>query len=202
MLKRILYISLISLLSCSKSDLQNLRKEYSNLIFKDSKDSVSTKVDSLKIPEISSNEVTEISPNISSSKTENRRQEIVNFSQKYLGTPYLYGSINPKIGFDCSGFINYVYRHFGYEVPRSTKEFFNFGKEIPIENVQKGDLLIFNGTDLNSPEIGHIGIVLNPKGKNSDFIHSSSGKANGVTISSLSEPHYEARFVKAIMILE
>ena len=119
-----------------------------------------------------------------------------------MGTPYLYGSTNPEIGFDCSGFINYVYQHFGYVVPRSTKEFFNFGKEVSIENVQKGDLLIFNGTDLDSPEIGHIGIVLNPKGKNSDFIHSSSGKANGVTITFLSEPHYLARFVKAICVIE
>ena len=182
--------------------MKNLQKEYSNLIFRNSKDSISANIDSTKVPEISPTKRIEIPTSHSSSPTENRSVEIVDFARKYLGTPYLYGSTNPEIGFDCSGFINYVYQHFGYVVPRSTKEFFDFGKEVSIENVQKGDLLIFNGTDLDSPEIGHIGIVLNPKGKNSDFIHSSSGKANGVTITSLSEPHYTARFVKAISVIE
>ena len=193
---------LLTLLSCSDSDMKNLQKEYSNLIFRNSNDSISANIDSTKVPEISPTKRIEIPTTHSSSPTENRRVEIVDFARKYLGTPYLYGSTNPEFGFDCSGFINYVYQHFGYVVPRSTKEFFNFGKEVSIENLQKGDLLIFNGTDLDSPEIGHIGIVLNPKGKNSDFIHSSSGKANGVTITSLSEPHYTARFVKAISVIE
>ncbi|TXF79627.1 NlpC/P60 family protein [Chryseobacterium sp.] len=134
--------------------------------------------------------------------TGKNRQDLVNFAGKYLGTPYVYGSVDPAVGFDCSGFINFVYQRFGYNVPRSSKDFLNYGSEIPLHKVQKGDLLIFNGTDLNIQEVGHIGIVLKAAGKNSEFIHSSSGKANGVTVSSLSSPHYTARFIKAISVID
>ncbi|MBH1959888.1 MAG: C40 family peptidase [Flavobacteriia bacterium] len=131
----------------------------------------------------------------------NQRKELVKFAYRYLGTPYVYAAADPKTGFDCSGFIYYVYRHFGFEVPRSSKDFLDFGQEIPVDKVRTGDLLIFYGTDVQTPEVGHIGIVSRAAGSQSDFIHASSGKANGVTVSSLSSPHYTARFVKAITII-
>ncbi len=132
---------------------------------------------------------------------DNQRKGVVKFAYRYLGTPYVYAAADPKTGIDCSGFIHYVYRHFGFEVPRSSKDFLHFGQEISVDHVQVGDLLIFYGTDLQTPEVGHIGIVSRAAGSNSDFIHASSGKANGVTVSSLSSPHYTARFVKAITVI-
>ncbi|MBA4318218.1 MAG: glycoside hydrolase [Flavobacterium sp.] len=126
------------------------------------------------------------------------RDNIVNFGMDLLGTPYIEAS-SSKDGFDCSGFVYYVFKHHKIQVPRSSSQFKNFGKEIPIENVKKGDILLFLSPTRNS--IGHIGIVTNPKGKHSDFIHASSGREMKVIISSLKQEGYTRRFVKAIDVL-
>jgi len=85
------------------------------------------------------------------------------------------------------------------KVPRSSIDFEHFGKEIPIANVRKGDILLFLSPTRN--EIGHVGIVSNPKGMESDFIHASSGGSMKVIISSLTTKGYTKRFVKAISVL-
>jgi cell wall-associated NlpC family hydrolase len=126
------------------------------------------------------------------------RDDIVNFGMELLGTPYVEAS-SSKAGFDCSGFVYYVFRHHKITVPRSSSQFKNFGKEIPIENVKKGDILLFLSPSRNV--IGHIGIVTNPNGKHSDFIHASSGREMKVIITSLKNEGYTRRFVKAIDVL-
>lgn len=134
----------------------------------------------------------------------NKRQDLVDFAKQYIGTPYSFACATPEEGFDCSGFLYYVFTHYGYKVPRSSKEYEFFGKEVLLEEAKRGDLLLFAPTenDFTGANIGHIGILINEKGNHSDFIHSSSGKSKGVTISSLSEPHYTKRFVKAINIMD
>ena len=125
-------------------------------------------------------------------------QEIVNFAQTLIGVPYKYGSTNPAEGFDCSGFITYVFRHFNIAVPRSSIDFTNVGHEVPAANAATGDLILFTGTDSTNREVGHMGIVT----ENVDslrFIHSTSGKKYGVTITPLNE-YYLKRFVKVIRI--
>lgn len=126
------------------------------------------------------------------------RDNIVNFGMDLLGTPYVAAS-SSTVGFDCSGFVYYVFKHHKIQVPRSSSLFKNFGKEIQIENVKKGDILLFLSPSRNV--IGHIGIVTNPKGKNSDFIHASSGREMKVIISSLKQEGYTRRFVKAVDVL-
>ena len=123
---------------------------------------------------------------------------IVNFAQTLMGTPYLYGSTNPNKGFDCSGFITYVFNHFGISVPRSSIDFTGVGKEILVANAKRGDIILFTGTDPTERFVGHMGIVIS----NTDslrFIHSSSGKANGVTITPLNK-YYLGRFMKTIRV--
>ena len=117
---------------------------------------------------------------------------------KFLGTPYVEAGAG-KEGFDCSGFVYFVFKHNQITVPRSSADFQNFGKEIPIENVQKGDILLFLSPTRD--EIGHIGIVSNPKGIDSDFIHASSGREMKVIISNFSTTGYAKRFVKAIRVI-
>jgi hypothetical protein len=126
------------------------------------------------------------------------RDSIVNFGMGFLGTPYVEAGCS-KNGFDCSGFVYFVFQHFKIQVPRSSSEFENFGKEIPIDSVKKGDILVFLSPTRNV--IGHIGIVTNPKGKESDFIHASSGSEMKVIISSLKKEGYTKRFVKAVDVL-
>jgi len=126
--------------------------------------------------------------------------EFVNYAKTLIGTPYLYGSVDPQKGLDCSGFINAVSNHFGIKVPRSSVEFTNFGKTIETGNAAPGDLILFTGTDTSKRVVGHIGIVTDNTNGQIQFIHSSSGKAMGVTISDMAG-YYETRFVKIVRIL-
>ena len=125
--------------------------------------------------------------------------ELVEYAKTLIGTPYLYGSTDPAKGLDCSGFINAVYNHFGMKVPRSSVEFTNAGISVDADNAKPGDLILFTGTDPGKRVVGHIGIVTKNNDGEMQFIHSSSGKANGVTMSEL-EGYYETRFVKVIRV--
>ncbi|HEY0091578.1 MAG TPA: C40 family peptidase [Flavobacterium sp.] len=142
----------------------------------------------LKSTERDKNHIELQSPNV-------LKDSIVDFGMEYLGTPYVASGCG-KDGFDCSGFVFFVFEHFKIQVPRSSVDFEHFGKEITIEDVQKGDLLLFLSPTRNV--IGHIGIVSNPKGKDSDFIHASSGREMKVIVSNLSTKGYKDRFVKAV----
>jgi hypothetical protein len=131
--------------------------------------------------------------------TSYQRIEIVNFAKTLLGTTYKYGCSNPSDGFDCSGFVYYVYGHFNIKVPRSSIDFLNDGVEVSIQKARAGDLILFTGTDSNDRTIGHIGIVT----ENTDslrFIHASSGKVYSVVITALNG-YYQTRFLKVIDIL-
>jgi cell wall-associated NlpC family hydrolase len=127
--------------------------------------------------------------------------DLVSYAQDLIGIPYKYASADPVNGFDCSGFITYVFNHFGITVPRSSVDFTNQGKEISPEDARPGDLILFTGTDSTIRVVGHMGIVISEPAQPLRFIHSSSGKANGVTISPL-EGYYRSRFVKVIRVFK
>ncbi len=124
---------------------------------------------------------------------------IVAFAKTLIGIPYLYASTDPNKGFDCSGFITYVFNHFSTAVPRSSVDFTNYGKEITIEEAKPGDLILFTGTDSTIRIVGHMGIVENVQEGKLHFIHSTSGHAQGVVITSF-EKYYQSRFVKIIRL--
>ncbi len=127
------------------------------------------------------------------------RDSIVSFGMIFLGTPYVAGG-SSKHGFDCSGFVFFVFRQFNIKVPRSSSQYSNFGKEIPIDSVKRGDILVFKSPTRNA--IGHLGIVTHAKGMESDFIHASSGREMSVIITSLKHERYKRRFVKAVDVLK
>lgn len=124
---------------------------------------------------------------------------IVAFARTLIGVPYLYASTDPAKGFDCSGFITYVFTHFNMTVPRSSVEFTNYGKQIAIERSKPGDLVLFTGTDSTVRIVGHMGIIESIKNDTTYFIHSTSGKAKGVVITPLGN-YYKSRFVKVVRI--
>ncbi|MDQ6902648.1 MAG: C40 family peptidase [Bacteroidota bacterium] len=125
--------------------------------------------------------------------------EVVDFAKTLIGIKYKYGSVIKEQGFDCSGFINYVFNHFNIQVPRTTIDFTNAGTPVPLDDSREGDLILFTGTDTTGWIVGHMGIIIDNENGNIDFIHSSSGKAIGVIISSLSK-YYATRFVKVIRV--
>ncbi|MDA6068511.1 C40 family peptidase [Flavobacterium sp. AC] len=128
------------------------------------------------------------------------RDSLISYSKQYLGTPYLYAGNNPKRGFDCSGFVNYVFQHFEVTVPRSSSGYKNLGTAKKSEDFKVGDVLVFYGYR-NKTIVGHVGIICEANGMHSKFIHASSGKAGSVTISDLDSDHYSKRFYKCVDVL-
>jgi cell wall-associated NlpC family hydrolase len=126
-----------------------------------------------------------------------QRDSVVAFAKKHMGIPYSYASADPKKGFDCSGFVNYVFKHFGIALPRSSSGFATVGKSLKPEEFRVGDVLVFYGYK-DSGSIGHVGIVCEANGMKSKFIHASSGKEMAVTISELGSDMYTKRFYKCI----
>lgn len=126
-------------------------------------------------------------------------QHVVDFAKTLIGTPYKYASTDPKVGFDCSGFITYVFAHFNIIVPRSSIDFTNVGKEISSDNAKPGDLILFTGTDSTEKFVGHMGLIVSNQNQQLEFIHSTSGKKYGVTITPFND-YYRSRYVKTIRI--
>ncbi|WP_020532437.1 C40 family peptidase [Flexithrix dorotheae] len=126
---------------------------------------------------------------------DNKADSIVNLAQNFLGITYKYGGTSPKDGFDCSGFVYYVMKNNEIDVPRTSSGYQNFGKNIAIEEAERGDIILFKGTDPTVDKIGHVGIVISQKGEPLRFIHSSSSKKHyGIVIAEYSESNYPKRF--------
>jgi cell wall-associated NlpC family hydrolase len=125
--------------------------------------------------------------------------DVVAYAKTLIGVPYKFGSTDPAQGFDCSGFITYVFNHFKIAVPRSSVEFTDEGREVSKEEAAPGDLILFTGTDSSIRVVGHMGIVTENNKDTLHFIHSTSGKQYGVTITPLNK-YYKGRFVKVIRI--
>ncbi|MBS1587055.1 MAG: C40 family peptidase [Bacteroidetes bacterium] len=126
---------------------------------------------------------------------------LVAFAKTLLGKPYSFGCSSPSTGFDCSGFIGYVFGHFGIKVPRSSVDFTNEGTEIALKEARPGDLILFTGTASHIRTVGHIGMIVANDSTGIRFIHSSSGREEAVIITLLNDRYME-RFVKVIRILE
>ncbi len=126
-------------------------------------------------------------------------QQLLEFANKQIGVPYKYGSTDPANGFDCSGFITYVFNHFNIAVPRSSVDFTNVEREIPLAEAKPGDLILFTGTDSSVRVVGHMGIITSAANSNVEFIQSTSGKRYGVTITPVNN-YYRGRFMKLLRI--
>lgn len=127
--------------------------------------------------------------------------ELVEFAQTLKGIRYRYGSTNPERGFDCSGFVNYVFSHFGISIPRSSSDFAPV-KGIDMKDAKFGDLILFTGTrSHNYHSAGHIGIVISQPGEPLVFIHSTSGAENGVTETAMNDL-YQRRYIKTIRVFK
>ncbi len=95
--------------------------------------------------------------------------QIVATAKEYLGTPYVWGGTSPK-GFDCSGFVYYVYQQYGYQLQRrASLQYAHNGVSVSKSQLQPGDLVFFS--DSVDP-IGHVGMYIG----DGYFIHASSGK--------------------------
>lgn len=125
------------------------------------------------------------------------REAVIAYAKKYMGTKYCYASSDPDKGFDCSGFVNFVYSHFDITLPRSSSGFEHIGKTLKPEEFKVGDIVVFYGYR-DHDSVGHVGIICEANGMESKFIHASSGKEMAVTISDLDSAGYSKRFYRCI----
>ena len=120
-------------------------------------------------------------------------QQIVDYAKQFLGYPYVYGGMSPS-GFDCSGFVGYVYKQNGYSLKRVASDiYYNNGTYVEKANLVPGDLVFFSNS---SDSIGHVGLFIG----GTQFIHASSSTV-GVIISDLSSSYYISHYVGAKRII-
>lgn len=110
---------------------------------------------------------------------------VVSTAKQYLGVPYVYGGSTPN-GFDCSGFIQYVFKQHGITLSRTVSQMWNDGKSV--SSLQVGDLVFFN---TSGSGVSHAGIYIG----NNQFIH--AGSSTGVTIASLNNSYWKPRYLGA-----
>jgi len=125
---------------------------------------------------------------------------LIHFAQTLMGIHYRSASSDPLRGFDCSGFVSYVFKNFNFNVPRSSCEFINIGEKVKLEDAKPGDIILFK-SPTHHRRIGHVGIVFYNGSDDFKFIHSTSGKEHGVTITSM-DKNYRHRFVQVIRLLK
>ena len=109
---------------------------------------------------------------------------VVGIAMQYLGVPYVWGGASPS-GFDCSGFVMFVYAQVGVSLPHLAAAQFNYGTPVSSDQLEPGDLVFFDG-------LGHVGIYIG----GGQFIHAPH-TGDVVKISSLSESWYSGTFVGA-----
>ena len=112
--------------------------------------------------------------------------QLVKEAKKYLGVPYAWGGSSPN-GFDCSGFLNYVFdKGSDINLPRTVSEIYKEGTKVSKPEV--GDIVFF---ETYKPGASHAGIYIG----NDQFIHSSSSK--GVSITSMDNSYWSKRYLGA-----
>ena len=132
-----------------------------------------------------------------------RADSVAQFALAQLGTAYCYAGASPATGFDCSGFVHYVFGHFAVPMPHSTALLIGVGRPVARTRAQPGDVVVFAGTAPGSTAPGHAGIVVSAAGEVPvRFVHASSARReSGVKISQLEGSGYEQRFLQVRRVL-
>ena len=113
----------------------------------------------------------------------------------YVGYPYCYGGSSPS-GFDCSGFVRYVYSQFGCSLNRTASAQMSNGTSVSMSELQPGDLVFFLKSGSGASRASHVGIYIG----GGQFIHASTS-STGVIISDMDSAYYTTGFVGGRRIL-
>ena len=114
-----------------------------------------------------------------------RGQKLAKTALEHVGYPYRWGGTSPASGFDCSGFVMYVYAQVGVSLPHNAAAQYGYGTPVSRDDLQPGDLVFFDG-------LGHNGIYIG----GGQFIHAAH-TGDVVKISTLSQDWYAQKFVGA-----
>ncbi len=118
-------------------------------------------------------------------------RRIVQAAMEHLGTPYVFGGTSPG-GFDCSGYVRYVFAHAGISLPRMADEQYEMGRPVSEGSLRAGDLVFFSTYDYGA---SHVGIYLS----DGNFINASTSR--GVAIDSLHSEYWGSCYIGARRIM-
>ncbi|MCE9633793.1 MAG: C40 family peptidase [Methylophilales bacterium] len=120
----------------------------------------------------------------------NTAQEVLMSALALTGTPYKFGGTSPETGFDCSGFVSYVFKQAAnFTLPHGARAISQIGQNIPVDQLQPGDLVFFN--TLKST-FSHVGIYIG----DNRFVHAPSA-GGGVSVVNMKEDYWAKRFTGA-----
>lgn len=119
------------------------------------------------------------------------KKQLLKDAKYYKGGRYVWGGTTPQ-GFDCSGYVQYLYKKHRIDLPRTAYAQSKKGRPIDINNLQKGDLLFFLTDKKRGIPVTHVGIYIG----GGEFIHAAS-KKDGIIISPITHGTYRERFVEA-----
>lgn len=105
------------------------------------------------------------------------------------GAPYRMGGVDPASGFDCSGFVRYVYQQHGVPMPREVREQFRIGKNVDRDRLEPGDLVFFSTV---APGASHVGIMIG----GDQFVHAPSERGV-VRVENLASKYWTSRYIGA-----
>lgn len=137
---------------------------------------------------VSSNYLSSTKSQTTSSTQSIDGSSIISYAKQFLGCKYVWGSAGPNT-FDCSGFTQYVYKHFGISIPRVSADQYSQSKKISKSQLRVGDLVFFSN-DTSNGKVAHVGIYIG----NNQMIHAANSRDN-LCISSLSESYYTKYYV-------
>lgn len=120
---------------------------------------------------------------------------IVSDAKKFIGRPYKYGGNGPYV-FDCTGFTRYIYANYGYTLARSATGVAAQGKPIATQDLQKGDIVLYDGRRGNHV-CGHVGIFMDWDDSLHTSFHFIHAASRGVQITHSTEAYYAKRYMGA-----
>lgn len=119
---------------------------------------------------------------------------IIEYAKKFMGVPYVWGGMSPS-GFDCSGFINYVFKGFGFNLTRTSYGLAELGKTVRLSELRPGDLMFFKGRNMNTSRVGHVALVVDTTDGVIQFIHAAR---TGIRIDTFNNSsYYVPRYIKS-----
>ena len=122
------------------------------------------------------------------------RAELIEFSKQFVGTRYTYGGRSPSAGFDCSGFVYYVFKQYGYTLNPGASSQMDKVPAIPKSELLPGDLVFFNNG--SGRRASHVGIYIG----DNKFIHATS-PGHTLAITAMSDNYYAKYYVGAGRVL-
>lgn len=124
-------------------------------------------------------------------------ENVLSLGRSLIGTRYRFGGQSANTGFDCSGFVGYLFKEeVGLELPRSTREMISLdAPRVQRDALEPGDVIFFNNSGRG--RVSHAGIYMG----DNRFIHSSSSKSGGVRIDSLKDAYWSRSYLDAKRVL-